>query len=82
MEIQKENPLACQVCGDRIGLFSTKVEVQTHMIKIHHDKNLQCFECGKFFDNIIALKIHLRVEYALFRKSIQNKNAGGCCFEE
>ena len=22
------------------------------------------------------------VEYVLFRKSVQNKNAGGCCFEE
>ena len=59
MESELENSLACQICGIRIGLFSTKVEVQVHMIKIHEDKNLQCLECGKFFDSTILLKLHL-----------------------
>ena len=60
MQSTSENPLTCQTCGITIGLFSSKAEVQIHMIKIHGDKSLQCFECGKFFDKIIALKIHLR----------------------
>ena len=63
MENETENPLVCQKCGIGIGLFSSKAEIQIHKIKIHQDNNLQCFECGKFFDNIISLRKHLRVTH-------------------
>ena len=60
MEIEQENQLACQICGNKIEVFSTKAQVQLHMITIHGNKDLQCLDCGKFFKTLILLKNHLK----------------------